>query len=213
MKKQNYNFKEKRKKFILVFKKAEKHYSVNKKRLAGEEWNEPWQTLIATILSAQTRDETTIPVAEELFRKKTLKQLAESSPVEIKKIISKINYNNTKAKNIILAAKHLLENHKGEVPDNMNELLLIPGVGRKTANLILGEIFQKEAICVDTHVHRISNVLGLVSTKTPEETEKELMLIAPKKYWNKINRIFVLWGKEVTGHSEEKFLKIFEKNR
>lgn len=200
------NKEQRKKEFLRIFKSAEKHYSKYEKRLAGEGWKEPWQTLITTILSAQTRDETTIPVAEQLFKKKNLKELAKSNPAEIKKIISRINYNNTKAKNIVAAAEYLIEKHNGKVPSTIEELVLIPGVGRKTANLVLGEIFQKDAICVDTHVHRISNVFGFVKSKTPEETEKQLMEVVPKKYWNKINRIFVLWGKEVPGHDKQKFL-------
>ncbi|PIN79935.1 endonuclease III, partial [Candidatus Woesearchaeota archaeon CG10_big_fil_rev_8_21_14_0_10_32_9] len=136
-----------------------------------------------------------------------LEQIAKSLPLDIKKIIHSINYNNTKAEHLVQAAQLLVKNHNGKVPSKIEELLLIPGVGRKTANLILGEIYGKDAICVDTHVHRISNVFGFVKTLTPEETEKELMKIAPKKYWTKINRIFVLWGKEVPGYDKSKFLE------
>jgi len=201
------NIAQRKKEFVKIFKLAEKHYTSDKKRLAAEGWNEPWQTLFATILSAQTRDETTIPIAEELFRKKTLLQISKSTPNDIKKIISKVNYNQTKATHLVLAAKHLLEKNQGKVPEMLDELILIPGVGRKTANLVLGEIYGKDAICVDTHVHRISNVFEFVKSKTPEETEQQLMEFVPKKYWNKINRIFVLWGKEVPGHDKQKFLE------
>ena len=201
------NIEQRKKEFIKIFKLSEKHYAHDKKRLAAEGWKEHWQTLFATILSAQTRDETTIPIAEELFKKKTLEQIAKSLPLDIKKIIHSINYNNTKAEHLVQAAQLLVKNHNGKVPSKIEELLLIPGVGRKTANLILGEIYGKDTICVDTHVHRISNVFGFVKTLTSEETEKELMKIAPKKYWTKINRIFVLWGKEVPGYDKSKFLE------
>ena len=199
---------EKKEQFIKIFKAAEKHYSKSRKRLAAEEWKHDWQTLIATIMSAQSRDETTIPIAEKLFKKHpTLESIARATPAQIKKVINSINYNNTKAKNIVLAANHLLKHHNGKIPSTIEELLAIPGVGRKTANLILSEVHGKQAICTDTHVHRLSNVLGFVKTKTPEETERELMKIVPRKYWNKINRVFVLWGKEVPGKDKEKLLE------
>ena len=86
----------------------------------------------------------------------------------------------------------------------------MPGVGRKTANLIIVEIHNKDGLCVDTHVHRLSNVLNLVKTKTPHETEFALKEIAPKKYWSKINRIFVLWGKDAPGRDKSKLLKKLE---
>ena len=127
-----------------------------------------------------------------------------------------MNYNNTKAKNVISAAKYILENNK-KVPNSLDKLLKIPGVGRKTANLVLSEVYKKDTITIDTHCHRVANVIGLVKTRTPHETELELQKIAPKKYWSKINRLFVLWGKEVPGKNKERLLKklnekIVEKN-
>jgi len=92
----------------------------------------------------------------------------------------------------------------------MEELLAFRGVGRKTANLVLTTIHNKDSICVDTHVHRISNVLGLVKTKTPEQTEYALKKIVPKKYWSRINRLFVLWGKSVSGRDRERLLRGLE---
>ena len=89
-------------------------------------------------------------------------------------------------------------------------MIRIPGVGRKTANIVLVEVHGKHAIPVDTHVHRISNVFGFVKTKTPEQTERELMNIVPKKYWLKVNRIFVLWGKDVPGRDKNKLLRRIE---
>ena len=118
-----------------------------------------------------------------------------------------MNYNRTKARNVVAAANYLLNQHGGKVPAKIEELIEIPGVGRKTANLVLSEIHAKDTICVDTHVHRLSNVLGLVKTRTPHQTEIELQKIAPRKYWSRINRIFVLWGKEVGGRDKEKILR------
>ncbi len=194
--------------FLKIFKKLEKKYDKINKRLAGEGWKEPWQTLIATILSAQSRDETTIPIAENLFKKYfILNSLARAKFKDVFKILKSINYNRTKTKNVIKAAKFIIKNYHGKIPDNMEDLVKIPGVGRKTANLVLTEVHNKDAICVDVHVHRISNVLGLVNTKTPEKTEYALMKIVPKKYWYRVNRLFVLWGKETRGRDKNKFLK------
>ena len=198
--------------FLQIFRKAKKKYSHSSKRLAGDSWSKPWQTLIATIYSAQSRDETTIPVMEKTFRSlPTLKSYASSPLSKIKSLTKKVNYYKTKSKNSKATAKIILSQFGGKVPDNIEALISLPGVGRKTANLILTEIHEKDGICVDTHVHRISNVLGLVKTKTPHETELALMKIAPKKYWSKINRIFVLWGKEVPGRNKKRLLGHLEK--
>jgi endonuclease III len=197
--------------FLEIYKKARKKYGGDNKRLAAEDWGADWKTLIATIMSAQSRDETTIPIAENLFRKYTsLRKLANARVSDVKKIFKSLNYNNTKARNVVLAAKYILEEFNGKIPEDLEDLIKIPGVGRKTANLVLGEVYGKEAICVDTHVHRISNVLGLVKTKTPNGTELALQRIVPKKYWNKINRLFVLWGKEVPGMCKERLLERLE---
>ncbi len=201
----------KREEFIRIFKKAEKKYGKSTKRLAGEGWDKGWKTLIVTIMSAQSRDETTIPIAEELFRKYNhLEKLANARYKDILDIFKGLNYNKTKARHIIEAAKMLVEVFGGKVPDKMEDLLKIPGVGRKTANLILIEEHKKNAICVDTHCHRLLNVLGIVKTKNPYETELKMMKIAPRKYWSKINRIFVLWGKDVFGRDKKKILKKLE---
>ncbi|MCF7866732.1 endonuclease III [Candidatus Woesearchaeota archaeon] len=198
---------ERKKLFLKIFLKAKKHYDKESRRLAGEGWKFPWQTLIATILSPQTTDEVTIPVSIALFRRYTsLKSLSDANFDDVKKIISRVNYNNTKTKHVIMTAKILVEKYNGKVPDTINELLELPGVGRKVANLILAEEFNKQAVCVDTHVHRISNVFGFVKTNTPDQTEQELMNVVPKKYWNKINRVFVLWGQDVKGYDKDKFL-------
>jgi endonuclease-3 len=194
--------------FLKIFKSAEKKYRNNSTRLAAEEWKTDWQILISTIMSAQSRDETTIPIAEKLFEKyDTLKKLSNANYEEVLGILKSMNYNRTKSKHVIEAANFIIGNFKGKIPDEIDELVKIPGVGRKTANLVLTEVHNKDGITVDTHVHRISNVLGLVETKTPNQTEKALRKVAPKKYWSKINRIFVLWGKEVPGKSKEKLLR------
>jgi endonuclease-3 len=194
--------------FLEIFKKAEKKYGSSAKRLASDDWEKDWQTLVATILSAQTRDETTIPVAEALFKKyPTLERLSKAKYDDVLKTISRVNFKNNKAKHLIGAAKLLVQDYRGEVPDDIDELIKLPGVGRKTANLVLSEVHSKDGICVDTHVHRISNVFGFVKTKTPTQTEMELLKIVPRQYWSRINRIFVLWGKDVRGRDKKKFLE------
>ncbi|PIN94092.1 hypothetical protein COU54_00410 [Candidatus Pacearchaeota archaeon CG10_big_fil_rev_8_21_14_0_10_31_24] len=203
----------KTKEFLKIFKKAEKKYGPVDKRLAGEGWNSGWKMLIATIMSAQSRDETTIPIAEYLFDKyDSLDKLANAKFNEVLKILKSMNYNRTKSKHIIEASRFICDNFNGEIPDEIDELVKIPGVGRKTANLVLSEVHKKDGICVDTHVHRISNVFEIVNTKNPDETEIELRKIVPKKYWSRINRIFVLWGKDVSGRDKGKFLDKLKSN-
>lgn len=198
---------DRKKEFIRIFNLLEKKYSSDKKRLAGEGWAKPWQIVVATIMSAQSKDELTIVIAENLFKKyPSLKSLAKASQVDVLKIFKSLNYNKTKSKHVIACANALLFDFGGEVPKTMDELLTLPGVGRKTANLVITEVYDLPGICVDTHVHRISNVFGVVNTKTPDQTETELKNLLPKKYWNKINRYFVLWGKEVPGYDKEKLL-------
>ena len=198
----------KKKLFLKIFKKAQKKYGNSAKRLAAEGWKHEWQTLLATILSAQSRDETTIPLAEKFFRKfSTLEKISKTPLAKIESSLGSINYYKTKSKHIKHSAKILVEKFNSKLPGTIEELTTLPGVGRKTANLILSEIHKKPSITVDTHVHRLSNVLGLVKTKTPHQTEIALQEIAPKNYWSKINRIFVLWGKDVPGRDKNKLLK------
>lgn len=202
---------EKTKYFLSVFKLAEKKFGPSTKRLAGDEWKYDWQTLVATIMSAQTRDEVTIPVAENLFKKYTsLESLSKARADEVLKIIRSVNFSRVKAKHVVETARQLIARYNGKVPNILEELITLPGVGRKTANLTLSEVHKKEGITVDTHVHRIANVLGFVKTKTPTQTEFALMELAPKKYWSRINRIFVLWGKKVPGRDKNRFLKALE---
>ena len=156
----------------------------------------PYKALVSCLLSLRTRDEITFPVAEKLFHAAdTPYKMINLSYEELCEKIKSINYYKTKAENILNISGILIEKYSGEVPSIMEELLAFRGVGRKTANIVLSVGFQKPAIAVDTHVHRISNRLGLVFTKTPEETEFELIKLLPKKYWRKWNQIMVLHGK------------------
>ena len=202
------NISARKKYFIKIFEKAEKHYSSSTKRLAADGWDKDWQMLIATMMSAQTRDETTIPVAENLFKNySTLEKLSKAKYDDVLKIIRRVNFSPRKAKYIIETAKILVKEYKSKVPADIDILVTFPGVGRKTANLFISEVHNMDGICVDTHVHRISNVFRFVKTNTPEQTERELRKLVPQKYWSRINRVFVLWGQDVRGKDKKKFLE------
>ena len=145
-----------------------------------------------------TKDENTAKVVKKLFsRYRTPKSLANAKVRNVEKLIKSIGFYHVKAKRIIEVARIIHSQYKGNVPENFEKLLELPGVGRKTANCVLVYAFDKPAIPVDTHVHRISNRLGLVDTKTPEETEFELIKKIPKKYWLQINETFVMYGQNV----------------
>ncbi len=158
----------------------------------------PFSILIGTILSARTKDETTTEVVQKLFSKyDSPNSLANAKVKDIEKIIKPIGFYHVKARRIIEVASIINSKFKGKVPEKLDELTDLPGVGRKTANCVLVYAFDKPAIPVDTHVHRISNRLGLVKTKTPEETELELTKKIPKKYWLNINDTFVMYGQNI----------------
>ena len=158
----------------------------------------PFSILIGTILSARTKDESTTKVVKKLFsRYRTPKALANAKVRDVEKLIKSIGFYHVKAKRIIKVAQIINSQYKGKVPENFEKLIELPGVGRKTANCVLVYAFDTPAIPVDTHVHRISNRLGLVNTKMPEETEMELRKKIPKKYWLQINDTFVMYGQNI----------------
>ena len=158
----------------------------------------PFSILIGTILSARTKDESTTKVVKVLFSKyKNPKQLANAKLKDVEKIIKPIGFYHVKSKRIIEVAKIIDSKYKGKVPEDLDTLVELPGVGRKTANCVLVYAFEKPAIPVDIHVHRISNRLGLVDTKNPEETEQELMKKVDKKFWIDINDTFVMYGQNI----------------
>jgi endonuclease-3 len=158
----------------------------------------PFSILIGTILSARTKDEATAKAVRELFSKyKNPKELANAKLKDIEKIIKSIGFFHVKSKRIIEVANIIHTKYKDIVPDDLDTLVQLPGVGRKTANCVLVYAFEKPAIPVDIHVHRISNRLGLVDTKNPEETEQELMKKIKKKYWIDINDTFVMYGQNI----------------
>lgn len=168
------------------------------RELQREEDNDPFKILIGTILSARTKDENTKIALSKLFNKFSSPQdIANADVKEIAELIKAAGFYNIKARRIKEVAKIICEKYNGKVPDKLEELLNLPGVGRKTANCVLVYAFNKEAIPVDTHVHRIANRLGLVNTKNPEETEAELMRITDRKYWKDINDTFVRFGQNI----------------
>jgi len=159
---------------------------------------DPFYMLISTVLSQRTRDEVTLPATRRLFKVfDTPQKLAEADVGDIQALIKDVGFYRVKAQRIIDISQIILHDHGGLVPDSMNELLKLPGVGRKTANCVLGYAFEKDVIAVDTHVHRISNRLGLVKTSGPDETEKELEKVVPKQAWKDINGLMVLFGQNV----------------
>jgi endonuclease III len=160
----------------------------------AEEGN-PFRILIGTILSQRTRDERTTLATERLFaRFKGPKELAEADVKEVTELIRPVGFYNMKAKSVIKVAKQIVEEFGGRVPSDMESLLSLPSVGPKTANCVMVYGFDKPAIPVDTHVHRISNRLGLVESKTPEQTEAQLVKTVPKRYWLELNELFVRFG-------------------
>ncbi|NPA75559.1 MAG: endonuclease III [Euryarchaeota archaeon] len=159
---------------------------------------EPFRVLIATIISQRTKDEVTYTVAERLFEKyPDPESMMNADPEDIARLIYPAGFYRQKAKTIKKVSKILVEKYGGKVPDNIDALLSLPGVGRKTANIVLSRCFGQDVIAVDVHVHRISNRLGWVNTKTPEETEQELMKILPKEYWRDINELLVMFGRTI----------------
>lgn len=158
----------------------------------------PFYTLIFTVLSARNRDTQTEKATKSLFGKfPTMKSLAAAKTSEIEKSIRFIGLFRQKAKRVKQISQLLLQNYGGKVPAEMEELLKLPGVGRKTASCVLIYAYQKPAIAVDTHVHRISNRIGIVSTKTPEQTEKALLQLIPQNKWLSINELLVRHGQQI----------------
>ena len=158
---------------------------------------EPFRVLVATILSARTKDEVTSAAVKRLFSKiKGPKDLEKLSPEELERLIYPVGFFRNKAR-FLAALPRALEAFGSKIPDNLQDLLKIPGVGRKTANLVLSRAFGKKAICVDTHVHRIMNMWGFVKTRTPEETERALEKILPKGWWSRINPVLVAFGQTI----------------
>lgn len=160
--------------------------------------NAPFKILISTVLSLRTKDQTTEEASHRLFRlAESPEKMLKLSIPEIEKAIYPVGFYHTKARNILKICRILLDEFKSRVPDTLEALLALPGVGRKTANLVVTVGYHKPGICVDTHVHRISNRWGLVKTKTPDDTETALRSTLPEKYWITFNDILVTYGQNL----------------
>lgn len=182
------------------------HYKLIPLEIFGKN---PYKTLISTLLSARTRDELTAKISINLFKKaKNIRELNKLTQKQIEKLIYPVGFYKTKSKHIKKLTNIVLKRFKGEIPNTREKLTSLPGVGRKTANLVLNRAFGKPAIAVDTHVHRISNLLGWVKTKSPKETEKALVKIIPKAKWVEVNRLFVSIGQQYRSERQlREFLK------
>jgi len=155
----------------------------------------PFQVLVSTVLSLRTKDEVTTAASRRIFDKaRSPEELLKLEEETIRRLIYPVGFYKTKAARLREISRILLEKYDGTVPDTIDDLLTLPGVGRKTANLVLVEGFRKDAICVDTHVHRISNRFGYVKTKNPDKTEFALRKKLPRKYWITYNEILVAFG-------------------
>jgi len=157
-----------------------------------------YKILISTMLSLRTKDSTTRDASMRLFEKAgNPKDMLKLSEEKIAKLIYPVGFYRVKAKNILEVSQTIIDDYNGKVPDEIDELLKLRGVGRKVANLVVTEAFDKYGICVDTHVHRISNRFGYVSTKKPEQTEFALRKKLPKKYWRVYNDTLVIYGQNL----------------
>jgi len=191
-------------KFSNVFKAFKRNYTLVPLEVFGKD---PFKTLISTILSARTKDEVTLVRSKELFKvADNLNKLKKLDISTIEKLIYPVGFYKTKAKHL-----KSLANQITKVPKTREKLMKLPGVGRKTANLTLNRAFGIPAIAVDTHVHRICNVLGWVNTITPQQTEMELIKILPKRYWSKLNRLFVSIGRQYT--TNRRLLEFLKKEK
>jgi len=166
-------------------------------QLAAENYD-PYALLISTLLSLRTKDEVTAVATERLLNLAGNPQdLLKLSEEEIGKAIYPVGFYRNKARTLREISSTLIEKYQGSVPDTLEELLKLKGVGRKTANLVIALGFDKDGICVDTHVHRISNRLGYVTTKTPEKTEAALREKLPKRFWKIYNTLMVAFGRKI----------------
>jgi endonuclease-3 len=168
-------------------------------KVAEAEADNAFQILIATLLSARTQDATTAAASGRLFaRARTPRAMAKLPVREIERLIYPVSFYRNKAEHVKACCELLITRFSGRVPDTLEDLVTLPGVGRKTANLVLILAFKsRQNICVDTHVHRISNRLGWVATKTPEETEQALYKATEQRWWASLNLYLVTWGQNV----------------
>lgn len=185
-------------KIIPTLKREVKKYQTPIVEVVAAEKNDPFRILISTMLSLRTKDATTARASQRLFAiADTPRKMLKLKAQQIEKLIFPVGFYRTKARSILKTCSVILKKYRGRVPDSIEQLVTLSGVGRKTANLVVSLGYGKDGICVDTHVHRISNRLGYVKTKTPLETEFALRAKLPRKYWKAINILLVTWGQNV----------------
>ncbi len=166
--------------------------------LVGKKFKSPFLVLISCLLSLRTKDTTTLPASERLFHlAKTPERMLHLKVAQIEAAIYPVGFYKTKALRILEISQVLVETYHSRVPQTLDALLALKGVGRKTANLVLAEGYNIPAICVDTHVHRISNRFGFVKTNNPEQTEFALRKKLPKQHWIEYNALLVVWGQNI----------------
>lgn len=185
-------------KIVEILREAVKNWKQPIVTQIAERERDPFRILISTILSLRTKDDVTSIASERLFSlARTPQEMLKLTEEEIEKAIYPVGFYRNKAKTIKEICKTLVQKYDGRVPDDIDELLKLKGVGRKTANLVVTLGYNKPGICVDTHVHRISNRLGYVKTNTPEETEFKLREKLPKEYWIEFNDLLVTLGQTI----------------
>jgi len=183
---------------IKIIEVLKEEYKDRLTALDDSSLKDPFQILISCLLSLRTRDETTIEASKRLFSiAKSPEEVLRLSKEDIEKAIYPVGFYRKKAETIYEISRRLVEEYNSSVPDMIDELLKFKGVGRKTANIVITHAYQKPGIAVDTHVHRISNRLGLVSTKNPEKTEFALKKVIPEEYWISLNSLFVIHGQTI----------------
>ncbi|MBT3311844.1 MAG: endonuclease III [Desulfobacterales bacterium] len=181
--------------FIKKLKNAYKGWNAPIVTFIANRGATPFEILVSTLLSLRTKDEVTSKATIRLLAiARTPEAILDLDEKMIAELIYPVGFYPTKAKRLKEISRILIDQYRGGVPDEIDELLKLPGVGRKTANLVLVEGFKKDAICVDTHVHRISNRIGYVKTKNPDKTEFALRKKLPKKHWVKYNELLVAFG-------------------
>jgi endonuclease-3 len=185
-------------KAVKILKREVKKWKVPIVGLVAERTRDPFLVLISCVLSLRTQDGTTAAASERLFSKADTPQALIKLPLDrIERLIYPVCFYRVKAGNIKKISRKLIEEYDSTVPDEIDELLKLPGVGRKTANLVVTVGYNKYGICVDTHVHRITNRWGYVETKTPDKTEFALREKLPKKHWKIINDLLVTYGQNL----------------
>ena len=158
----------------------------------------PFQALVFVMLSARTKDERTLKAVDRLFKvAHTPEKISRLKTSRLEMLLYGVGFYRVKAKNLVKMCRMLIGRFNGKVPDTIEQLLMLPGIGRKSANIVLARCFGRHVVGVDTHVHRIANRLGIVKTKKPEQTEHALMKKIPKKYLRTLNKIFVAYGQTI----------------